>query len=157
MGVAPLCGESVSSGSRAASAGGLWLCVPASRRVCPDRSKEGYRAGAMPPPSDIRLADRCWSAIAGEVADQLGEPLGAVLGREGARILDPLEPGGRDQRGEALSMLGGEEAVVPRPGDQSRLVPARELGGGVEQHASVEAVQEAPRVAADRAAREDRQ
>src|SRR5918992_1860260 len=106
MGVAPLCGESVSSGSRAASAGGLWLCVPASQRVCPDRSTEGYRAGPFPAPSDIRLADWCWRVGAGEVADQLGEPIGAVLGREGAGVLDPLEPRCRDQLRQPLSVLG---------------------------------------------------
>ena len=76
---------------------------------------------------EAMIVERLGLALAGlhrlahEARDQLGQRAGLVLGREGAGVVDPLEPGdGAEVARELLAVLGLEEAVLARPGDQRR-------------------------------------
>ncbi len=81
-----------------------------------------------------------------EAPDQPGQALGLVLRAERQRVLDPLEPRVGQQRGEPLGVLGREEVVLLRPGDQHRPLEGAQPLRRLERVAGVEPAQQAHHV-----------
>src|SRR5262249_32956514 len=64
--------------------------------------------------------------LAGELRDQRGQALGLILGDEGVGVLDPLQGGALDLLGEPLGEGDLEEAILHRPGEQRRPIEFRQ-------------------------------
>ena len=106
---------------------------------------------------ETALYTREGSGLPDEGANQPGKPLRLVLGRERARVVDLLESGAGNDLGQALAVLGREEAIVLRPSDERGPVPAGQLEGGVDRVLGVESAQEAANVTRDLLVGEHRQ
>src|SRR4249919_3328012 len=101
----------------------------APRRAWPGR-RGPCRRTASPPPTP-GPSSRDLGRPPGESRNQLGGALGLVDRHVGVAVLDELEAGVREGRGQALGVTQLEEAIVGRPRDQDRLVELAEAPRGL--------------------------
>src|SRR3954469_25633775 len=124
--------------TRPSSASGA---LPTKNIGCrPIQSRQCWSISSYSRPMPLRLASGQLGS--GELGDELGQPLGLVLGDERPAVGDLLDAGIREQLREPARVLHREEAVLRGPREQHRPVERVEPLGGRERVALVHALEQ---------------